>query len=83
MLKITRLNANGQEVEAVIKEDDILGITEVKKPDTRLYDEDGNIVESKPNESIYMVFIGDFHNSILIDQNTYTKLIAKLKIESL
>ena len=82
MLKINRFNCNGDLVESLIVVENIIGITERKVAPTRLYDEDGNVVETKENESVYAIFFAN-GNELTTNKETYDKLITKLNVETL
>lgn len=78
MLKIVRINAQGEKVEALIKPEEIDFATERPQSPTNLYDENGNIVSTTPNEPLYKFH---FTNGewLLVDKATYDKLVAYLK----
>lgn len=82
MLKITRYNCNFEEVESVIKTEDIIGLTERKRAPKCLYDEEGELVETKEQESNYVIFFEN-HQEMIITKETYEKLIKKLNVETL
>lgn len=82
MLKLKSLNCNGVERETIIDTNTIVGISERKQEPTELFDYQGNVVETKENESIYVVFLNG-GREIRITKATYDKLVAKLKIEEL
>ena len=82
MLKIKRLNCNGEEVESVIDETKIDGLSERKVANTPLFDDYGNKVSEQENESVYDVYF-DNGRQILVTKATYENLVAKLKIETL
>lgn len=82
MLKITRLNRFGNEVDAVINVEDITGIVEIELEDTPLYNNDGDLVETKKNDSIYEIRFNNFRH-IIVKKPTYTKLLAELKVKTL
>ncbi len=82
MLKITRRNRSGADVETLIMVENINGVTEKKIEDTKLYDESGNLVSTQPNDSLFEV---RFNNGdrIFITRETYNKLVTKLNVETL
>lgn len=82
MLKIKRLNCNGEEVESVIDETKIDGFSERKVASTPLFDGYGNKVSEQENESVYDVYF-DNGRQILVTKATYDKLVAKLDIKTL
>lgn len=82
MLKLNRINANGEECETLIDQTQIVGVSETKVAPTNLYDSYGNLVDTKENESIYIVYMTG-GRQITISQNTYTKLEKKLQVETL
>ena len=82
MLKLKRLNRKGNLVECVIKVEDIIGTTEKEMEPTNLYDDLGNLVKTETHESIYQVRFAN-NDSIYLNKETYDKLIAKLKVETL
>lgn len=82
MLKITRLNRSGHEVECLIKLEDIEGVTEKEVADEPLYDACGNQVDVKKNDNIFKVYLSN-GKAIYVAKATYDKLAAKLKVETL
>lgn len=82
MLKLKRLNKKGNLVECVIKVEDIIGTTEKELEPTNLYDDLGNLVKTETYESIYQIRFAN-NDSIYLNKETYDKLIAKLKVETL
>jgi uncharacterized protein RhaS with RHS repeats len=82
MLKINRLNKKGHEVECLIVVDNIDGVTEKEQEQTNLYDENGNIVETRDNESLYKIHFTS-GAEIYVTKATYDKLVAKIKPETL
>lgn len=82
MLKIKRLNCQGNQVECLIAVEEIDGISERKLEPTELYDEYGNLVKTEPRESLYQVYFKN-GREICIDKATYDKLVAKLQVETL
>jgi len=82
MLKLNRLNCNGELVECLIKVEEIDGVSERKVRDTQLFDEYGNLVKTETHESTYQIYFTN-GREITIDKATYTKLETKLKVETL
>ena len=82
MLKIKRLNCDGEEVESVIDETKIDGLSERKVASTPLFDGCGNKVSEQEHESVYDVYF-DNGRQISVTKATYDSLVAKLKIETL
>lgn len=82
MLKLNRLNCGGVECETLIDETTIVGVSEQKARPTELYDECGNVVETRENESTFVVFFTG-GREIRITKATYDKLVAKLKVVEL
>ena len=82
MLKIKRLNRNGNEMECLVKIEDVEYVTEKEIPDQPLFDEDGNQVDTKHNDNVYLV---SFKNGtrIFVTKETYDKLETKLSVETL
>lgn len=82
MLKIKRLNRKGHEVDAVINVDDIHNINEKERDNIPLFDAEGNEAGVQERENIYYI---DFNNGarVFIPKDTYEKLLAKLKVETL
>lgn len=82
MLKIKRLNRKGHEVDAVIDVDKIYAIKEKERDNVPLFDADGNEAGEQVRENIYYI---DFENGsrTFIPKETYEKLVAKLKVETL
>lgn len=82
MLKLNRINANGVECETLIDQTQIVGVSETKVAPTNLYDECGNLVETKENESIYIVYMTG-GRQITISKTTYDKLAKTLDVQEL
>ena len=82
MLKITRLDTQQREVETLIDLGKITCIKEKLSRPTSLFNEDGELVETKENPSVYELQFDNGH-SVYITFETYEKLVKKLKIENL
>lgn len=82
MLKLKSLNCNGVERETLIDTTTIVGISERKHEPQELFDYNGQLVETKEQESTYVVFLNG-GREITITKATYDKLVAKLKVEEL
>lgn len=82
MLSLKRLNCNGVECDTIIKEEDIVGISEQKLEPTPLYDEYGGLVKTEERESIYVIYFNG-GREIRVTKETYDKLVAKLKVTTL
>ena len=82
MLKITRLNGNGEKVESIIDETKIDGTSERKVAKTVLYDENHNKVGEKENPSVYDIYFNN-GRQILVEKDTYDKLVKKLNVATL
>ena len=82
MLKLNRLNAYGVECETLIDTNNIVGISEQKHRGENLYNEEGDLVETRETESTYIVFFTE-GRQIHITKSTYDKLVAKLSVETL
>ena len=67
MLKITRINASGVELEATIDTNEIVGTSEIKV---------------EPNDSVYEIYFKN-GNSVRVKKDTYDKLVKKLNVETL
>lgn len=82
MLKIKAIDPNGKEVEKVVKEELIQGMSERKVAPTKLYDDQGQVAKETPNESVYEIFLSN-GGTIKVSQATYDKLNKKLGTETL
>lgn len=82
MLKITRYNRNSQEVESVIRTEDIIGLTERKRDPKYLYDENGEIAKTIERENDYIILFTN-RPEMFISKDTYDKLLVKLNVETL
>lgn len=82
MLKLKSLNCNGVERETLVDTNTIVGISERKHEPQDLFDEYGNVVETKERESTFVVFLNG-GREFTIAKATYDKLVAKLDIEEL
>ena len=82
MLKINRLNRKGNEMETIIVLENIVGIGEIEIPNEPLYNYEGNQVGEKENENIFEIYFKN-GSTIRVSKETYTKLIAKLQVETL
>ena len=82
MLKIKRLNRNGNEMECLVNIEDVDYVTEKEIEDQPLFDENGNQVDTKHNDNLYLVC---FKNGtrIFVTKETYDKLETKLSVETL
>jgi hypothetical protein len=82
LLKITRLNGVGERKECVVNTDYIIGITEKRTRVENLFDECGNLVETRELPLVYEIVLkGGTHT--IIEKETYDKLIEKLNVETL
>ena len=77
MLKIKRLNANGNEMECLVKVEEISYVTEKEIEDEPLFDGEGNQVDTKHNENVYIVFLGNYER-IVVPKATYDTLVPLL-----
>lgn len=82
MLKLNRLNAYGVECETLIDTNNIVGVSEQKHRGENLYNDNGDLVETREAESTYIVFFTE-GRQINITKSTYDKLVAKLNVETL
>ena len=82
MLKIKRLNCNGEELDCVIDETKIDGLSERVIPNEPLYDCEGNQVDEKVRENVYDIYFSN-GRQIIVPKATYDKLVKKLSIETL
>ena len=82
MLKLKRLNRNGNEVDTLIVVENIDGVSEKEIESKKLFDENGNLVKEEPQESIYYIHFTN-GREIYITKDTYTKLEKKLSVETL
>lgn len=82
MLKFKAIDQNGKEVEKVIKEELIQGMSERKVAPTKLYDNQGQVVGETPNESVYDIFLSN-GGTIKVNKATYDSLNKKLGTETL
>lgn len=82
MLKIKRLNRNGNEMECLVNVEDIDYVTEKEIADEPLFDSNGNQVDVQHNDNVYLVC---FKNGtrIFVTKETYDKLETKLSVETL
>lgn len=82
MLKIKRLNRNGNEVETLIVTENIDGVSEKEMDTKKFFDESGNLVKEEPVESIYYIHFTN-GREIYVTKATYDKLVQKLSVEEL
>lgn len=82
MLKLNRLNAYGVECETLIDTNTIVGVSEQKHRGENLYNDNGDLVETRETESTYIVFFTE-GRQINITKSTYDKLVTKLNVETL
>lgn len=82
MLKIKRLNRNGNEVETLIIVENIDGVSEKEMDTKKFFDESGNLVKEEPVESIYYIHFTN-GREIYVTKATYNKLVQKLSVEEL
>jgi hypothetical protein len=81
LVRFTRINGVGESKECVVETNEIVEITELRTKVENLYDEDGEFVETRTREPLFVIITKA--QNIVINQDTYTKLIAKLEIETL
>ena len=82
MLKLKRLNRNGNEVDTLIVVENIDGVSEKEIESKKLFDENGNLVKEEPQESIYYIHFTN-GGEIYVKKDTYLKLEKKLSVETL
>ena len=82
LIKIERLNTFGETKECLVNTDYIVGITEKHTNPQNLYDEDGNIVETRETPKVFEIVLRDGTHTF-ITEDIYTKLLAKLQVETL
>lgn len=82
MLKIKGLNREEKEIELVIKEDEFDGADEKVQGTKKLFDEEGNLVSEEQKDSIFKLHFTN-GREVYVTKDTYEKLVAKLKIETL
>lgn len=82
MLKLQTLNCKGNERESIIDETKIIGLSEIKHEPQNLYDDNGDLVETKEVESTFRIML-DSTREVYITKATYDKLVAKFKVETL
>ena len=67
----------------LLNTDDIAFIGEKVQEPTRLYDEDGNVVEERqPTEKVFelvLVLKNGYHKALIINEDTYNELVKDLK----
>lgn len=81
LLKITRINSKNETVDAVIDTTQIVGITQNQTRVENLYDENGDVVETRELPRTYTILFRNF--STTINETTYQALLTKLAVETL
>jgi len=63
-IKVTRTNTHGEEKVAIINSSEIIAITEVHTGTSKLFDEDGNVVQETPKAKDYVMLLsrGDVYH---------------------
>lgn len=75
--KITRTNHNGKELETIINTDMVISVKEKETTTTNLYDELGNVVETRENPKMYGVYLkGGIHYNL--NETQYSELVKVL-----
>lgn len=75
--KITRINGCGEEKESIINTDMIIGITEKHLEQENLYNESGDLVETRtPDKTFEIVLKGGLHT--IVSEKTYKELVKLL-----
>lgn len=80
LLKITRKNLLGEEKETVIQTDRIVTIKDKHVEPIKLYDEDGNVVETKEAEKVYEIIL-DGAPRIFVKEKQYSELLKALNVK--
>ena len=81
--EIARRNSHGEDVKFLLNTDDIAFVGELHTEPTRLYDEEGELVEERqPTEKFYelvLVLKNGYHKKLVITETTYNELVKDLK----
>ena len=82
LLKIVRTNPLNEKKETVIETDNIVCIKDKHIEPTRLYDENGDLVEERESDKVFEIVL-EHCPSVYVSEDVYTKLITKLNVETL
>ena len=81
--EIARKNSYGEDAKFLLNTDDIAFIGELHTEPTRLYDEEGNVVEERqPTEKVFelvLILKNGYHKKLVINETTYNELVKDLK----
>ena len=76
-IKINRINSYGETKECLINTDMVIGVTEKHTEPTNLYDDGGNLVETRETPKVFeIVSKGGVHTRV--DQTNYDLLTSLL-----
>lgn len=66
--------------KALVRKDDVVGITELPSETEKLYDENGNVVSEKPKDKAFQVLVKNNGSRLIlmVDENEYQRLVAEL-----
>ena len=77
-VEITRRNTKGEDKVNLVNTDRITAILETTQEEQNLYDENGDLVETrKPTERLFVVLI-DNRTCLTITEKSYNELVKKL-----
>lgn len=77
-VEITRRNTKGEDKVNLVNTDRITAILETTQEDINLYNEEGDLVETRtPTERLFVVLI-DNRTCLTITEDTYNELVKKL-----
>lgn len=66
--------------KALVRKDDVVGITELPSETEKLYDENGNVVSETPKAKAFQVLVKNNGSRLIlmVDENEYQRLVVEL-----
>lgn len=80
-IEITKINSHQEQGKALIRTEDIIGIKQVHVDGTKLYDDQGNVVQETPattKDYVLLVASDIARETYHIDETEYTRLVGLL-----
>lgn len=78
-MKFIEITTN-KNTKALVRDEDIVGITELPSETEKLYDENGNVVSETPKAKEFQVFVKNNGSRLIlmVDETEYQRLVAEL-----
>lgn len=83
--QFTAYTRNNKAIEVVMEPNDIAGFTELEvAPKSQTFDSDGNVISEEPGDRRFAIALASGKTTpFAVDETTYNKLNALLKVEKL